>query len=138
MYTNAPSRYAKKGDILMSVRAPVGATNIANNDCCIGRGLAALNSKIGSITHLYQIIQDLKAKFDLLNNGGTTFGAINKDELHTLVVVVPDNSVLENFEEIASPIFEKQMKLGYETEELQSLRDFFLPILLNGQATIKD
>ena len=138
MYTNAPSRYAKKGDILMSVRAPVGATNIANNDCCIGRGLAALNSKIGSITHLYQIIQDLKAKFDLLNNGGTTFGAINKDELHTLVVVVPDNSVLENFEEIASPIFEKQMKLGYETEDLQALRDYLLPLLMNGQITIKE
>lgn len=46
-YTTAPSRFAKKGDILMSVRAPVGAVNIANNDCCIGRGLSALNSKIG-------------------------------------------------------------------------------------------
>lgn len=138
MYTNAPSRYAKKGDILMSVRAPVGATNIANNDCCIGRGLAALNSKIGSITHLYQIIKDLKAKFDILNNGGTTFGAINKDELHSLVVIVPDDSVLKKFETIASPIFEKQMELGYETEELQSLRDYFLPILLNRQYTIKD
>jgi type I restriction enzyme S subunit len=33
-YTTAPSRFAKKGDILMSVRAPVGAMNIANNDCC--------------------------------------------------------------------------------------------------------
>lgn len=41
-YTTAPSRFAKKGDILMSVRAPVGAVNIANNDCCIGRGLSAL------------------------------------------------------------------------------------------------
>ena len=36
-YTTSPSRYANKGDILMSVRAPVGALNIANNDCCIGR-----------------------------------------------------------------------------------------------------
>ena len=52
-YTTSPSRYANKGDILMSVRAPVGALNIANNDCCIGRGLSALSSKIGSMTHLY-------------------------------------------------------------------------------------
>tara|TARA_R110001599_G_scaffold295348_3_gene499517 strand:+ start:5515 stop:6441 length:927 start_codon:yes stop_codon:yes gene_type:complete len=43
-YTTAPNRLAKKGDILLSVRAPVGDMNIANNDCCIGRGLAALNS----------------------------------------------------------------------------------------------
>lgn len=138
MYTNAPSRYAKKGDILMSVRAPVGAMNIANNDCCIGRGLAALNSKIGSITHLYQIIKDLKAKFDVLNNGGTTFGAINKDELHSLIIVVPDKSILEKFENKVSPIFEQQMELGYETEELQALRSYLLPLLMNGQVTIKD
>ena len=63
-YTTAPSRFAKKGDILMSVRAPVGAVNIANNDCCIGRGLSALNSKIGSTTHLYYILNDLRIAFD--------------------------------------------------------------------------
>lgn len=56
-YTTAPSRFAKKGDILMSVRAPVGSINIANNDCCIGRGLSAINSKLGSISHLYYIPQ---------------------------------------------------------------------------------
>ena len=54
-YTTAPTRFAKKGDLLMSVRAPVGDLNIANNDCCIGRGLSALNSKLGSITHIYII-----------------------------------------------------------------------------------
>lgn len=66
-YTTAPSRFAKKGDILMSVRAPVGAVNIANNDCCIGRGLSALNSKIGSTTHLYYILNDLRIVFDQRN-----------------------------------------------------------------------
>ena len=54
-FTTAPKRFAKQGNILMSVRAPVGTLNIANRDCCIGRGLAALNSKIGSITHLYYL-----------------------------------------------------------------------------------
>ena len=47
-FTTEPSRFAKKGDILMSVRAPVGALNIANNDCCVGRGLASINSKFRS------------------------------------------------------------------------------------------
>ena len=75
-YTTAPSRFAKKGDILMSVRAPVGAVNIANNDCCIGRGLSALNSKIGSTTHLYYILNDLRIAFDQRNAAGTTFGSI--------------------------------------------------------------
>ena len=56
MYTTAPTRFAKQGDILMSVRAPVGAVNIANTDCCIGRGLSAINSKIGSMTYIYFVI----------------------------------------------------------------------------------
>ena len=43
LFTTEPNRIAKKFDTLMSVRAPVGDTNIANKDCCIGRGLAAIH-----------------------------------------------------------------------------------------------
>ena len=45
LFTTEPKRIAKKFDTLMSVCAPVGDTNIANEDCCIGRGLAAIHSK---------------------------------------------------------------------------------------------
>ena len=137
MFTTEPSRFAAKGDILMSVRAPVGDTNIANTDCCIGRGLAALNSKIGSITYVYFILDYLKAKFDLLNSVGTTFGAITKDELFTLPVIKPDDDVLKRFEHICSPIFEKQMNIGFEINELTHLRDSLLPMLMNGQVTVE-
>lgn len=138
MYTTAPGRYAKKGDILMSVRAPVGDTNIANNDCCIGRGLSAMNSKIGSTSHLYYIIRDLKAKFDRLNAAGTTFGAINKDELFNLPVVRPNKKVLQKYEALCAPIFNKQMNIGYEIEHLTHLRDSLLPMLMNGQVVVCD
>ena len=137
MYTTAPTRFASKGDILMSVRAPVGDTNIANTDCCIGRGLSAINSKIGSISHLYHIIRDLKAKFDIVNAAGTTFGAITKDELFNLTIVKPDGDILKKYEAICSPLFDKQMKIGYEIDRLTHLRDSLLPMLMNGQVTIK-
>ena len=136
-YTTAPSRYAKKGDILMSVRAPVGAVNIANNDCCIGRGLAALNSKIGSITHLYYIINDLKAAFDQRNSAGTTFGSITKDDLYNLPVVKPSKEVIDKFEKICKSMFDEQMVLGEEIDSLLSQRDSLLPLLMNGQVSIK-
>ena len=136
-YTNSPTRLAKKGDILMSVRAPVGAVNIANNDCCIGRGLAALNSKIGSITHLYFIIRDLKTAFDNKNAVGTTFGSITKDELFSLPVVVPDASVIERFESMCSPIFGRQMVIGKEVDDLIAQRDELLPLLMNGQVSVR-
>ena len=46
-WTTEPRKLAKRGDILLSVRAPVGPTNVANIDCSIGRGLHALRSKRG-------------------------------------------------------------------------------------------
>ena len=44
MWCTKPTKIAKSGDILISVRAPIGALNIANEDCCIGRGLAAITA----------------------------------------------------------------------------------------------
>lgn len=135
-YTTAPTRFAKKGDILMSVRAPVGAINIANNDCCIGRGLAALNSKIGSVSHLYYVINDLRIAFERKNAAGTTFGAITKDELCDLSVLKPSNSVLSKYESICKEIFDKQMVIGKEMTLLKKQRDFVLPLFMSGQLSL--
>ena len=135
-YTTSPSRYANKGDILMSVRAPVGALNIANNDCCIGRGLSALSSKIGSMTHLYYLMNDFRLKFEGMNSAGTTFGSITKDELFSLPVIIPTKSVISEFEQVCEPIFDKQMIIGEEINALTKQRDELLPLLMNGQASV--
>ena len=135
-YTTLPSRYANKGDILMSVRAPVGALNIANNDCCIGRGLSALSSKIGSMTHLYYLMNDFRLKFEGMNSAGTTFGSITKNELFSLPVIIPTKSVFSEFEQVCEQIFDKQMIIGEEINALTKLRDELLPLLMNGQATV--
>lgn len=135
-YTTSPNRCANKGDILMSVRAPVGALNIANNDCCIGRGLSALSSKIGSITHLYYLMNDFRLKFEGMNSAGTTFGSITKDELFNLPVVIPTKSVISELEKVCEPIFDKQMIIGEEINVLTKQRNELLPLLMNGQATV--
>lgn len=136
MYTTSPSRFANRGDILMSVRAPVGAVNIANADCCIGRGLSAINAKIGSVTYIYYVVHYLRIRFDSLNTSGTTFGSITKDELSNLPVVVPSDDVIERFESVCKPIFDKQMKIGLAIEQLTMLRDSLLPLLMNGQVSL--
>ena len=120
----------------MSVRAPIGAVNIANSDCCIGRGLSAINSKKGSITYIYYVIHYLKVRFDSLNTAGTTFGSITKDELFSLPVIIPSEKILERFEAICKPIFNKQMEIGFEIESLTRQRDELLPLLMNGQLTV--
>ena len=82
MWCSAPTKIAQEKDILISVRAPIGALNIANCECCIGRGLAALtvNEDICVQNYLWYVLSN---KVDELNSKGTgsTFKAINKKTL---------------------------------------------------------
>lgn len=88
VWCSKPKKIAKKGDILISIRAPVGPTNIADADCCIGRGLASIRPKINRDFILYQLnynVQQLQEK-----SNGSTFDAINKIELFDFEVILPD------------------------------------------------
>lgn len=136
VYTTAPTRFAKAGDILMSVRAPVGTLNVAIEDCSIGRGLAALNSKMGSQLYLWYTLAGFKQLFNVLDGNGTTFGSITKDTLYEMKVVIPESSVLKAFEAIVQPIEQKIRAAEQESRELTILRDWLLPMLMNGQATV--
>ena len=138
LFTTAPTRFAEIGDILLSVRAPVGKINFADKKCCIGRGLAALNSKMGSITHLYYILKNMETVFNRRNTDGTTFGAINKDDLFSLSITKPSKEALMRFEEIAKPLFDKQFLIAKEKLLLTQLRDWQLPMLMNGQVSVEN
>jgi type I restriction enzyme S subunit len=138
VYTKSPTRFASKGDILLSVRAPIGTMNIALDDCCIGRGLSALNSKDGFSSFLIYQMTYFKKKFDYLNSVGTTFGSLTKDDLYNLQLVYPTTEVLQNFEKTVAP-FDKKIEINsLQNQQLSSLRDWLLPMLMNGQVTVKD
>ncbi|MGO2342966.1 restriction endonuclease subunit S [Vibrio litoralis] len=136
-YTTAPSRMAKKGDILLSVRAPVGDMNIANTDCCIGRGLAALNSKTGSDGFLFYVMKYFKQVFDRRNSEGTTFGSITKNDLHSLTLAYPTSDLLKKYDEIVTNYNKMIFERSLENRELIALRDWLLPMLMNGQVTVE-
>lgn len=136
-YTTSPARMARKGDILLSVRAPVGDMNIANDDCCIGRGLAALKSKSRSDGFLFYVMKYFKQVFDRRNAEGTTFGSITKDDLHSLQVVCPELELLERYDAIVSEYNKMIFTRSLENQSLIKLRDWLLPLLMNGQVTVK-
>jgi type I restriction enzyme S subunit len=136
-YTTQPTRFAKEGDILLSVRAPVGTMNVAPYDCAIGRGLAALRSKTKHDTYLWSVMFYFKQIFDRRNTDGTTFGSINKDDLHSLQVAIPDPEIVENFEEKVRVGNSMIATNQNQSQELTALRDWLLPMLMNGQVTVK-
>ena len=137
-YTTSPTRFVQKGDILLSVRAPVGDLNISPFECCIGRGLAALRSKSGNNSFLFYVMKYFKTVFERRNTEGTTFGSITKDDLHSLKLVVPTDNVLEKYNEIASKYDEMIFIRSQQNHQLTQLRDFLLPMLMNGQVSVAE
>jgi type I restriction enzyme, S subunit len=137
-FTTTPSRLAKQGDILLSVRAPVGTLNIADQDCCIGRGLAALNAKSGYDSFLFGVMLYFKTIFDRRNSSGTTFGSITKEDLHSLEFACPSTglTLLDDFEEKINPVHKTILNNHLQNLELTQLRDWLLPMLMNGQVTV--
>ncbi len=135
-FTTQPARMAKRGDILLSVRAPVGDMNIASVDCCIGRGLAALNSKDGFDGFLFYVMQYFKKIFDRRNSEGTTFGSITKDDLHSLLLAYPPNDLLKEYDKVVSRYNQMVFTRSMENQHLTQLRDWLLPMLMNGQVTV--
>ncbi len=117
-YTRKPLRKAKKGNILISVRAPVGAVNIANIDYCIGRGLASISLLNGNNKYLFYLLNYLKPEIE--NKGtGSTFKAITKSGLEKIKIPVPP---LINQHKIVA-ILEKAEKLKTWRAEADKLTD---------------
>lgn len=85
----SPTKIALPGDILISVRAPVGPTNIADRECCIGRGLAAIRP--GDQADRDFILAALRLfETTLVKLGsGSTFSAINRKDLENLIIPLP-------------------------------------------------
>ena len=81
-WCSEPKKVAEPGDILISVRAPVGAINVADERCCIGRGLAAVRSNGAGISNAFLalILQSKRAYLDSMSTG-STFKAIGKKVL---------------------------------------------------------
>ncbi len=115
-FTTDPKRNAKKGSILMSVRAPVGDVNIANIDYCIGRGLASINLKNGNNQYLFYLLNYLKPKIEQYGTG-STFKAINKSGLEKIKIPVPPIEIQMKIVEI--------LEKAEELKELRSTADAF-------------
>ena len=82
-WTTQTTKVAREGDILMSVRAPVGPVNFATDEICIGRGLAAIRSgnKLNRDFLFYQL---LHLQPDISGRAGAVFASINKSEIEAL------------------------------------------------------
>lgn len=133
VYTTQPTRFAETNDTLISVRAPVGAQNMATEKCCIGRGVAAFRYKHNKeyYSYTYYKLKSLLEEIKSFNDNGTVFGSISKSDFENIETVIPDNETIKTFQEQTRSIDEKIYNNRYQVITLRTQRDTLLPWLMS-------
>ena len=93
-YTTVAPKIARAGDVIMSVRAPVGALNIAPVNVCLGRGVCSLRMKNGNQSFLFYLMK-YYVPYLLKKESGTVFGSVNRDDINRLEVNIPEDAEVQ-------------------------------------------
>jgi type I restriction enzyme S subunit len=136
VFCSAPVRVAGAGDVLLSVRAPVGRLNQALVECCIGRGVAALASE--HPRSLLYALRSARHVWAPYNAEGTVFGAIKADDLKAVAVPWPADGSVGSCEAALAELDDRLSAALIEIDTLRSLRDALLPELLSGRLRVRD
>lgn len=138
VWSTDPVRMAEPMDTLLSVRAPVGQTNLATEPTCIGRGIAAVRSRTRSpyvLFHELRLATDAWAPFD---SEGTVFGSINKKQLESVLLPTVPQECRDNLESKLESMESLLNSALTENNVLVSIRDDILPQLMSGKLKVKD
>lgn len=138
VWCSSPVRAASEGSCLISVRAPVGRVNFAREPCCIGRGLAAVQSKLETPSVLFHELAATSDVWAPFESEGTVFGAINKQELANIEIPALDTDSARALENILMPLDHLVASASDENHALEELRDTILPKLVSGEIRVRD
>jgi type I restriction enzyme S subunit len=136
LYTTEPKRMAKPLDTLVSVRAPVGDINMANEMCCVGRGLSSVRHKSDAYSFTYYMMKNLEPVFNGFEGEGTVFGSINKSNFESIEIIVPSNEIIYEFETVVNPLDDKILENTKQIQSLTQTRDTLLPKLMSGNIEV--
>jgi len=137
-WCNSPNKIAEPNDILLSVRAPVGTTNIANIKCCIGRGLAAI--RYDNYKYVFYFLKSIEQELDSKGTG-TTFRAISGETIRMTEIPVPppaeQKAIVTKIEELLSELENGIQQLETAQQQLKVYRQSLLKWAFEGKLTNK-
>ena len=135
---NSSSTLMPAGAVLLSTRAPIGYIAISETEVCTNQGFKSVVPDKGyDSAYIYFTLLDMIPRI-LHLGAGTTFMEVSKDSISSLKVLCPPLAVVEAFCNIAKPLMKQCSDCQNENKHLQGLRDYLLPLLMSGQATIAD
>ncbi len=125
-----------RGTVLMSSRAPVGYLAIARNEVTTNQGFKSFVPKSYFTTEfIYYTIKNLALVIEN-NASGSTFKEVSTSVLKTIYFLAPQKQVIEMYTKSISSVFNRQELLEEENQKLAELREWLLPMLMNGQVKI--
>ena len=138
-YCSAPNKIAEIGATLLTVRAPVGPTNLADQKCCVGRGLAAIHPEAG-IPSRFVFFFFRSIEHEISGKGtGTTFSAINGKFLDDLPALLPPLAeqlrIVAKIEELFSELDKGTENLKLARAQLTVYRQALLKHAFEGKLT---
>jgi type I restriction enzyme S subunit len=135
---NASLKLMPKGTVLLSSRAPIGYLAISRSLVTTNQGFKSFIPDKG-YTNLFVYYTVKTSIPTIINNAvGSTFKEVSGTTLKTIKISLPDKSILDLYNENVKSIFERQDLLELENQKLTKLRDWLLPMLMNGQVTIAE
>ena len=137
LFCMVEGRVAEAGDILFSVRAPVGRMNIADKRIVLGRGLSAIRHNEGHQAFLWEQLQNRFSKDDMMGNGAV-FAAVTKGDMQGIELVCPPSALVGAAAKHFEPINSQIDALTKEIKNLRRTRDLLLPRLLSGQVALAE
>lgn len=136
-YESCSTKLMPKGTVLFSSRAPIGYITIAKNDICTNQGFKSIVPKNAGTTFIYCF---LKASTPEIENKatGSTFKEASGALMKNLPVIIPEDVILDHFEDLMKPVFKQQEIIEDESRRLASLRDTILPRLMSGELRVNE
>ena len=136
-YKDCNTTLVPKGTILLSSRAPIGLVSIAACELCTNQGFKNIVPKnLIFQNYDYYVIKTNIPKIEQLGSG-TTFKEVSKQSMESFKVIIPPLDIIEKYNHKVCSIFDEQLKLLKENDELTKVRDYLLPLLMNGQIEVK-
>ena len=125
------------GSVLMSSRAPVGYLAIASSPLTTNQGFKSFRLTKGYSTDFVYFTLNHFMKRIKANASGSTFKEISGGTLKDVRIPLPDIDLVARFEEATSELSRKQENLEHQGLFLAQLRDWLLPMLMNGQVSVR-
>ena len=136
IYTSQITKECHIGDILFSVRAPVGTVAISNHHACIGRGIAAIKAKKNhSQDYLYQWLLSFETKWERYSQG-STFEAVNSNDIKSLNLSIPNLKEQQKIATVLTNADKEIELLEQQLADLQQEKKALMQVLLTGKKRV--